>query len=87
MTFEPTPDQQAFINQAVASGRYRNAEDAIQDAIARWEEDERARLELLAALDDAEADILAGQYLDYRNETLPQLAEELKYEARALRDK
>ncbi len=53
--------------------------------MARWEEDERARLELLAALDDAEADILAGQYLDYSDETLPQLAEELKYEARALR--
>ena len=86
MTFEPTPDQQAFIHQAIASGRYRNAEDAIREAMARWQEDERLRFELLAALDDAEADLLAGQYADYSDKTLRRLAEELKREARALRD-
>ena len=87
MQFEPTPDQQAFIHRAIASGRYRSAEEAVSDAMARWEEDERKRIELLAALDEAEGDILAGEYADYTNDTLPRLSEELKREARAERDK
>jgi Arc/MetJ-type ribon-helix-helix transcriptional regulator len=87
MKFEPTPDEQAFIHRAIASGRYHSPEDALRDAMARWEEDERTRMELLAAFDEAEADIEAGQYTDYTNETLPQLAGELKREARAGRNK
>jgi hypothetical protein len=50
--------------------------------MARWEEGERARLELLAALDQAEADLEAGRYTDYTDATLPRLANELKREAR-----
>jgi putative addiction module CopG family antidote len=87
MKFEPTPDQQAFIHRAIASGRYRNAQEALRDAMARWEEDERRRIELLAAFDEAEADIDAGEYTDYTDDALPQLADELKREARAERDK
>jgi len=82
MQFEPTPDQQAFIRHAIASGRYRNAEEALSDAMARWEEDERTRMELLTAFDEAEADLETGEYADYTNETLPRLADELKREAR-----
>ncbi|MDP9053976.1 MAG: type II toxin-antitoxin system ParD family antitoxin [Acidobacteriota bacterium] len=82
MQFEPTADQQAFIHRAIASGRYRSADEALQDAMARWEEDERRRVELLAAFDDAESDILAGHYTEYTDETLPRLADELKREAR-----
>jgi hypothetical protein len=47
--------------------------------------DERARIELHAALDEAEADLAAGNYADYTDEMLPALAEELKRDARALR--
>ena len=43
----------AFIRQAVASGRYRTAEDAVREALTRWENSERARTELMAALDEA----------------------------------
>lgn len=86
MQFEPTPDQQAFIHRAIASGRYRNAEDALRDAMAQWEEDERRRIELLAAFDQAEADLGAGRYTDYSDQTLPQLADELKREARLAHD-
>lgn len=82
MQFEPTPDQEAFIHRAIASGRYRSAGEAVQDAMARWEGDERRRVELLAAFDDAESDILVGRYTDYTDETLPRLAEEIKCEAR-----
>jgi putative addiction module CopG family antidote len=82
MQVDLTLEQEAFIQQAIASGRYRTAEDAVQDAMARWEEREQSHLELLATLDEAESDLAAGQYADYTNETLPDLATELKGEAR-----
>jgi putative addiction module CopG family antidote len=87
MNVELTPDQEMFIRKAVESGRYETAEAAVQDAMSRWEESERARFELLTALDEAEADLRAGNYSDYTDATLPQLAEELKREARAARDR
>ena len=77
-----TPDQEALIRQAIANGRYRTPEDAVRDALAQWEEGERARVELLAAFDEAEADLEAGRHAVYTNETLPVLAAELKREAR-----
>ena len=81
-----TPDQEALIRQAIASGRYHTAEEAVHDAMARWEETERSRMEMLAALDEAESDLEAGRYTDYTDETLPKLADELKHEARAERN-
>ena len=87
MEVQLTPDQEAFIRKAVASGRYPSVEDAVRDAMVRWEEGERARLELLAALDEAEADLQAGRYTDYTDATLPRLANELKREARELRER
>jgi putative addiction module CopG family antidote len=85
--FVPDPDQEAFIRQGIANGRYQTAEDAVRDAMSRWEERERTRLELLATLDEAEADLETGRYTDYSNETLPLLADELKREARTLRNR
>jgi len=87
MEVQLTPDQEAFIRKAVASGRYRSVEDAVRDAMARWEEGERARLELLAALDEAEADLEAGRHSDYTDATLPGLADDLKREAREMRQR
>ena len=84
MEVQLTPDQEAFIRKAVASGRYPSVEDAVRDAMVRWEEGERARLELLAALDEAEADLEAGRYTDYTDATLPSLAKDLKHEGREL---
>jgi len=83
--FIPDPEQEAFIRQGIASGRYQTAEDAVRDAMAHWEQDERERVELLAAFDEAESDLQAGRYADYTNETLPGLADELKREAREQR--
>jgi putative addiction module CopG family antidote len=85
MELQLTPDQEAFIRKAIARGRYPSVEDAVRDALARWEESERTRLELLAALDEAEADLEAGRYTDHTGKTLPRLAEELKREARETR--
>jgi putative addiction module CopG family antidote len=86
MEVQLTPDQEAFIRKAVASGRYPSVEDAVRDAMVRWEEGERARPELLAALDEAEADLEAERYTDYTDATLPRLANELKREARELHE-
>ncbi len=76
-------DQQAFVRQVVSSGRLQGEQEAVQEAFALWEERERRRMEILAGLDAAELDIALGRYSDYTDETLPQLATELKQEARA----
>ena len=77
--------------QAVLAGQLGAAKRHLDRALALAPERtdvlrERARVELRAALDEAEADLEAGHYTDYTNETLPQLADELKREGRALRD-
>ena len=82
-----TPEQEAFVRQGVASGRYRNAEDAVSDALTRWAKHERSRTELLSALDEAETDLKTGQHEDYDTAALPTLAAELKREARVTRQK
>jgi putative addiction module CopG family antidote len=87
MEIHLSPGQKAFIRQAIERGRLNREEDAVQEALSLWEERERARVELLAALDEAETDLEAGRYKDYTDGTLPTLANELKTEARALRDR
>lgn len=52
---------------------------------SRWEHGERSRAELLAALDEGEADYASGQVSRYTTDTLPTLAADLKREARTSR--
>lgn len=87
MEVELTPDQEGFIKRAIESGRLKSREDAVREALVLWEERERSRTELLAALDEAEADLQAGRYEDFTRETLPVLADEMKREARLQRDR
>jgi putative addiction module CopG family antidote len=54
-----TPDQEAFIRQAIETGRLRREEDAVREAMSLWEERERRRLEILVAVDRAEASLAA----------------------------
>jgi putative addiction module CopG family antidote len=77
-----TPDQQAFVRQAVESGRLRRAEDAIQEALSLWEERERARAEILTAVDAAEASLARGDGRIITQESMRQLAEEVKQRGR-----
>jgi putative addiction module CopG family antidote len=81
-----TPDQEAFIRRAIATGRHGSAEDAVREAMDRWEEAERVRIETLAAIDQADAEADTGLHSDWTDETLPRLADELKRDARLLRD-
>ena len=83
MEVQLTPDQEAFVRQAIDSGRLHHAEEAVQQALSLWESRERSRIEILGALDEAESDLGAGSFSDYSETSLPRLAEELKREARA----
>ena len=60
-----TPDQKAFVRQAIESGRLHREEDAVQEALSLWEERERTRAEILTAVDVAEASIARGEGRSY----------------------
>jgi putative addiction module CopG family antidote len=79
MEVELTEDQKAFVQQGVESGRYRSAEDAVRNALALWEERERRRMEILFAVELAEAEIARGEgRVISSEEESAQLAEEIK---------
>ena len=50
MEVQLTPDQKAFVRQAIESGRLEREEDAVAQALCLWEERERRRSEILAAV-------------------------------------
>lgn len=80
-----TPQQEAFLEQNVRAGRFHSKQEAIAWAVDRLQDHERAMEELRAAVDQGDEDFAQHRYAEYTHETLPQLAEELKREARALR--
>ena len=77
-----TPDQKAFVRQAIESGRLNREEDAVQEALSLWEERERTRAEILTALDVAEASIARGEGRTITQESMRQLADEVKQRGR-----
>ena len=78
-----TPDQEAFVRQAIETGRFRREEDAVQEALSLWEERERRRLEILAAVDEAETSLARGEGCIITQESMRELAEEVKRRGRA----
>lgn len=83
MEIRPTPDQEELIRHAVASGRIGRPEDAGQEAMVLWEERERARAELLAAIDAAEASLVRDAGHRLTPESMQRLAEDVKQRGRA----
>jgi Arc/MetJ-type ribon-helix-helix transcriptional regulator len=77
-----TPDQKAFVRQAIESGRLHREEDAVQEALSLWEERERTRAEILTAVDLAEASIARGEGRPIAQESMRQLADEVKQRGR-----
>jgi Arc/MetJ-type ribon-helix-helix transcriptional regulator len=77
-----TPDQQAFARQAVKSGRLDREEDAVKEALSLWEERERRRLEILAAVDEAEASLARGEGRIITQESMRELAADVKRRGR-----
>jgi putative addiction module CopG family antidote len=79
MEVQLTPDQEAFIRQAIESGRFHRTEDAVLEAMSLWEERERRRLEVLAAVDQAESSLARGDGRRITtHEEVTQLAEDVK---------
>jgi Arc/MetJ-type ribon-helix-helix transcriptional regulator len=83
MEVDPTPDQKAFIRQAIESGRLHREEDAVQEALSLWEERERTRAEILTAVDVAEASIARGEGRTITQESMRHLADEVKQRGRS----
>jgi len=78
-----TPDQEAFVRQAIASGRLQRAEDAVEEALRLWEERERKRSEFLATIDAAEASLARGEGRVITEQSMRELADEVKQRGQA----
>ncbi len=79
MDVQFTPDQKTFVRQAIESGRLHREEDAVKEALSLWEERERRRMEILTAVDQAEASLARGLG---RRVTSPEEAKQLADEVR-----
>lgn len=78
-----TPDQQAFVRHAIESGRLHREEEAVQEALALWEERERKRMEFLASLEAAHASLARGEGRELTTpESVRALAAEIKERGR-----
>jgi putative addiction module CopG family antidote len=83
MQIDLTPEQQDFVRQAVASGRFDRPEDAVRAAMELWIERERRRAEILAAVDIAKASIDRGEGTEITEDSMCALAEDVKRRGRA----
>jgi putative addiction module CopG family antidote len=81
-----TADQEAFVRQGIAAGRFRSEADAIAEALSLWEERERNRAEILAAVDAAEASLDRGEGIEVTEESMRELVEGVKKRGRARLD-
>ena len=82
MQVDLTPEQKDFVRQAVESGRFERAEDAVQAAIALWVERERRRAEILTAVDIAKAELDRGEGIEITRASMHSLAEDVKRRGR-----
>jgi len=78
-----TPDQKAFVQQAIESGRILREEDAIKEALLLWEERERVRAEVLTALDAGDTSIARGEGRPVTEESMREVAADVKCRGRA----
>lgn len=72
-----TPDQQAFVRDAIVAGRLHGVEDAFREAMALWERRERARAQILAAVDEAEESLARGEGRTLAEQDIPSFLEEI----------
>ena len=83
MDVQLTSDQRAFARRAIESGRLHTEEDAVQEALKLWEERERQRAEFLLTLEDAKASLTRGEGRVITQESVRELAEQVKERGRA----
>jgi Arc/MetJ-type ribon-helix-helix transcriptional regulator len=78
-----TPDQEALVRRAIDAGRFGRAEDVVEEALLLWGERERKRAEFLATLEDAKASIARGEGRVITEQSMRDLATEVKRRGRA----
>ena len=83
MDVELTPDQKAFARRAIETGRLHSEQEAVEEALALWEDRERQRAEFLLTLDDARSSLARGEGRVITPESMRQLAGEVKERGRA----
>jgi Arc/MetJ-type ribon-helix-helix transcriptional regulator len=83
MQVDLTPDQKAFAQRAIESGRLHSEADAVQEALALWEDRERQRVEFLSSLEEARASIARGEGRVITQESMRLLAKDVKERGRA----
>ena len=82
MEVDLTAEQREFIRQAIETGRFHVAEDAVREALSLWEKRERRRAEILAAVDTAEASFSRGEGSAVTQQSMRELASEVKQRGR-----
>ena len=83
MEVQLTPGQKAFARQAIETGRLQREEDAVKESLSLWEERERTRAEILSAVDEAEVSPARGEGRTMTQESMRELAEQVKQRGRA----
>ncbi len=77
-----TPDRKAFVRDAIESGRLKHEEEAVR-ARALWEERERTRAGILAAVNESDASLARGEGRVITKQSMLKLAAEVKQRGRA----
>jgi Arc/MetJ-type ribon-helix-helix transcriptional regulator len=72
-----TPNQEAFVRQAIESGRLHRPEDAVEQALSLWEERERERAVFLASLEIAKAAAARGEGRIITQQSMRELSEDV----------
>ena len=83
MEVQLTSDQKAFVRRAIDSGRLQTEQDAVQEALALWQERERQRAEFLMTLDSARASIARGEGRVITEDSMRELAHDVQERGRA----
>jgi putative addiction module CopG family antidote len=78
MKVDLTPDQRAFVQKAVESGRFTREEEAVQEALTLWEQRERRRFQIIAMVEEAKASLARGEGREITEDSMRTLAAEIK---------
>jgi Arc/MetJ-type ribon-helix-helix transcriptional regulator len=83
MEIELTPEQDSLVSLGIEQGRFRRREDAVRNAMALWEEQERARIDLLAELEAGDSSFDEGDIVMDSDESLAAFFDDIKQRGRA----
>jgi len=83
MEIQLTQEQHSFIDLGIKEGRFRQAEEAVEDALALWVSRERARLELLVEIDAGANSFDGSEIVLDSDEAIADFVEGIKQRGRA----